>query len=1079
MIRSLAIIGILLCASATHVRAQSTTIAFDGTTGTAGALDPTNPGEYDILDSAGRYDGSKTNLFHSFEVFELRGGDAATFSAEEGNPSRVVVRVTRGTGTIIDGTLRSEIKDTFGNGADLIWIDPHGVDFKGQAKLEVGGSALFSSAHELRFDDNTLEAAPENLVPIDVAMLSVAPTEFGFTDLAGSVLIVQDSQGLGVSAGKTLGFVGIDASSGQAGVTILRSSLSAQSSTIYIASAAGPTGIPIDPQDFDLGNYDPESLGAVSVQSNTTIEITSNPGEQPGKIVIRSGKFTMAGSSIIASNAATVVSPGTSIDIAVSRDFNLDPGAQIRSVSDGGHAGDIAITGERFEIQGGSAFTQILVGSTPASSAAGPDLYLRASSSIKLDNGARVVTTVANDEPGGAIYIDTDSFTMAGGSDLLSLASGGRPGGDIKITASESVQLSDPDLRGFGTVATHSFSTGPAGNLTINSGTISLENFAVVESIAWDGGPGGTIQLHADTVEATGGSLVLSETKGTALGGAIEIDASESISIVNNAVVASITKDGEPGGTIQLNADTVAVIGGGFVLSETNGSAVGGAIAIDADAVVVAGSAGEKATILARAGAAATGDGGAIEIHTTSLDVLDGGLISSDTLGLGDAGGISIRGRGEDADVRASRVTVEGGPTGTTLISSNTTSPIELAPEGGNGGSIEIYADRIELVDGGQLTVSTSGIGDAGSIDIQAESVAIMGEDPSGNDSGVFAKSNVNNLQDVSGGDGGGITILTDADLTISDHGVISVSTNGGGDAGLIDLKVGGTLHISGAGGRKGNIEASHGADGALGAPGNILITAGKSVVLTDGAVITAQSTGPKPAGSVTIDAGGRFEATGFSVSDDGTITRSGVTTKSDISSGGQIKIAASDLVYLLDGEITTDVDLLAGGGGDVIIGDPELGIIPEFVVLNEGRVTASAEIGLGGRIDITAGTFFASAPFAINPGDPFPSTGSFLDATSTISGLTGTINVDPPETELVTELASLSSAFLDVSALLGSACEARTSRAGSFQVVKRNTAGLTPPDAALAPVGLHHAPSGVRVLPVSTDLCASPEETL
>jgi hypothetical protein len=228
----------------------------------------------------------------------------------------------------------------------------------------------------------------------------------------------------------------------------------------------------------------------------------------------------------------------------------------------------------------------------------------------------------------------------------------------------------------------------------------------------------------------------------------------------------------------------------------------------------------------------------------------------------------------------------------------------------------------------------------------------------------------------------------------------------------------------------------------------------------------------------VTIDAGGRFEASGFSVSDDGTTTRSGVTTKSDSSSGGQITIGASDLVYLLNGEISTDVELGAGGGGNVVIGDPELGI-PEFVVLNEGRVSASAQDGLGGSIDIAAGTFFASAPFAINPGRPFPDTGSFLDATSTISGLTGTVNVEPPETELVTELAALPATFLDASALLGSACEARTSRAGSFQVTQRHAADLAPPDAALTPTRLHQTPSGVRVHPVSEGFCASPEEIL
>jgi hypothetical protein len=356
---------------------------------------------------------------------------------------------------------------------------------------------------------------------------------------------------------------------------------------------------------------------------------------------------------------------------------------------------------------------------------------------------------------------------------------------------------------------------------------------------------------------------------------------------------------------------------------------------------------------------------------------------------------------------------------------------------------------------------------------LSADVVRIEGVDPvtGRNDSGLFARSNLE-LQESGGG--GDITV-TARELTVADYGVISVSTRGDGDAGTITLDVAETLALSGPilDVRKGKVEASHGVDSARGAPGDIFISAGDNVLLTDGARITAQSTGIAPAGSVTIDAGRRFEATGFGA--DGN-TRSGVTTASRFSSGGAITIGASDLVYLLNGEISTDVALGAEGGGDVVIGNPELGI-PEFVVLNEGRVSASAQDGQGGRIDIATGTFFASAPFAINPGRPFPDTGSFLDATSTISGLTGTVNVEPPETELVTELAALPAAFLDASALLGSACEARTSRAGSFQVTQRHAADLAPPDAALAPLGLHHAPSGVRVHPISEDFCASPEE--
>jgi hypothetical protein len=210
--------------------------------------------------------------------------------------------------------------------------------------------------------------------------------------------------------------------------------------------------------------------------------------------------------------------------------------------------------------------------------------------------------------------------------------------------------------------------------------------------------------------------------------------------------------------------------------------------------------------------------------------------------------------------------------------------------------------------------------------------------------------------------------------------------------------------------------------------------------------------------------AGRRFEAIG-----------SEVTTAADFASGGQISITASELVYLLDSVISTDVAVGTGGGGDVMIGSET--IVPEFVVLNEGGIGASAQVGAGGSISIETGTFFASAPFAINPGRPFPARGSFLDATSEISGLTGTVNVEPPETELVTELATLSASFLDASALLGSSCEARTSRAGSFQV-QRYAASLSPPDASLSPVGFSPQVPGVSGPAVGLPRCRPQEVT-
>ena len=650
--------------------------------------------------------------------------------------------------------------------------------------------------------------------------------------------------------------------------------------------------------------------------------------------------------------------------------------------------------------------------------------------------------------------------------------------GDVIIGNSVTIDVGDPRA-------------GPStGTIVIRGGNFLLENAAQLLASSIDVAVSDSAEIKTEA-EVVGESIVISgreitisdfpesrtHPKGGKILGQFVSISGESIRVEGTDSLVGISTEIGPDGLLDIQAGTLMVMGGGLLQSLALDSDSGGDVVIRASEAVLVSGVGDSArsTIAARSAIGSTAIGGTISIETPILEALDGAVIEAVNAGLlGVPAGDEIP---DGIQILASeRILVEGGPNGASVIRSQSTGAGQ-----GRGLSIQPIEESdllsVELLNGGQVSVSTSGIGDAGALVLLADAVRIEGVDPKTgfNDSALFAQSN---LELAESGDGGDITV-TARELTVADYGRISVSTDGDGDAGTITLDVAETLMLSGPilDGRKGKVAASHGVDGALGAPGEIVITAGESVLLMGGARITAQSTGPAAAGSISIDAGGRFEASGFSVSDDGTTTRSGVTTASARSSGGQITIAASELVYLLDGEISTDVELGAGGGGNVVIGDPELGI-PEFVVLNEGRISASAEEGAGGRIVIKTGTFFASAPFAINPGSPFPDSGSFLDATSGTPELTGTVDVEPPETELVTELAMLSASFLDASALLGSACEARTSRAGSFQV-QRYAADLAPPDAALAPVGLHDAAPGVRVLPVGRDLCASPEETL
>jgi len=113
------------------------------------------------------------NLFHSFEKFSIATGQTATFTGPQ-SIKNVISRVTGGEVSLINGTLRSTVGQ-----ADFYFLNPAGVVFGPNARLDVPGSFYVSTEHELRLADGTLFSA------VDTAGsgLSVAPPEaFGFLD---------------------------------------------------------------------------------------------------------------------------------------------------------------------------------------------------------------------------------------------------------------------------------------------------------------------------------------------------------------------------------------------------------------------------------------------------------------------------------------------------------------------------------------------------------------------------------------------------------------------------------------------------------------------------------------------------------------------------------------------------------------------------------------------------------------------------------------------------------------------------------------------------------------------------------
>ena len=184
--------GVLLSTLLGSSQAQ---ITLDGSLGPRGAVRGPN---YLIPDSVGQIRGP--NLFHSFGHFNLSQGESATFTGPN-TIAHILSRVTGGSSSSIDGTIRSQIP-----GAQLYLLNPSGVVFGPNATLDVKGSFHVSTADYLRLADGARFFArlSEN------STLSVAPpAAFGFLGPQPAAITVQGST-LQVSEGATLSVIGGD-----------------------------------------------------------------------------------------------------------------------------------------------------------------------------------------------------------------------------------------------------------------------------------------------------------------------------------------------------------------------------------------------------------------------------------------------------------------------------------------------------------------------------------------------------------------------------------------------------------------------------------------------------------------------------------------------------------------------------------------------------------------------------------------------------------------------------------------------------------------------------------------------------
>jgi filamentous hemagglutinin family protein len=673
-------------------------------------------------------------------------------------------------------------------------------------------------------------------------------------------------------------------------------------------------------------------------------------------------------------------------------------------------------------------------------------VFIKGGQIVLSVNDAVLTTSQTSGEP--------ETISLSQGSSIMTSNSGAEPGADVQIT------VGNLSLDGAGTtITTATFGDGNGGNITANVETLSVTNGAMISSNNFSLGlaAGGNVTVQglqglgsaADLVTLSNSNAPTITTLtafGLGRGGDVRITA-DTLMIENaSGISTDTTLGGGVGGDLSLNIGKLTLKGGDFggsAILTSNGSGadldgdgvldiigVGGNVTIQgidgegsvADSVELSG--GSRIAITSD-----VGDGGQLSIAAKSLRLDGFDLNGTSTTINSTASGF---GHGGSMVVSVGEASLSGGAT-ITSRSFVDLPPDHPDPTAGAGGSVTVQgpngdgskADSLHLAGFGSGIISDA-VGNAppGDIAVHARTVSLMdravieGGDPIGNGTGGIVTIDADSVGIIGGShissqaraqDAGQVTITADR-LTL-DNG--SIETNSaspvGGRAGDVLLTVG---NVSLSNGATINSSASE-----TGLAGEINILASGSVTMSNGSTISASSTGTANAGNITINTGDQF-----------TMTNSSVTTEATEASGGQIEINAPEMVRLINSEVSTSVE-----GSDTDTFGGTILIDPQFVILQNSQVTAQANAGTGGTINIIAGVFVA---------DP-----ASLVSASAKSGNSGTVSIQSPVQNVSGELTPMSQEFSSAAGLLAQQCAARIAdgKFSTFVVAGREGLPLEP----------------------------------
>ena len=644
--------------------ALAQSISIDGSTSTQ--LNGTNScsGNCDITGGLRDGNGSGSNLFHSFGKFDIDTGAVVTF--EDPGVDNIFGRVTGSALSNIDGTLKVD------GAANLFLLNPNGIVFGNNARLDIQGSFLASTADSIVFDDDNQFSATSLIAP---SLLTISvPTGLQFGSSPGTIEVDGNghslaynpnsftisrstpSSGLTVPTGQTLAFLG-------GNIDIQGGNFTAESGNIEVGSLGGNASVNFT-QKVPGWNFDytgASTFSDITLSDSASIDVS---GSDAGSIQLKGKNIDLSEGSVILAKVLTNGGGEITLDASES----------------------ISVTGIDFAPPLQQTPTGAYIEIAPGATGDGSSLLRIDTPLLKLMSGGQIGLGIAGAGTAGLVDVNAQTITVSEGSNISpsSLFSGvlqafgppfGPPpgaigqGGDLKITTD---MLS---VTNGGQLIASTFGAGDAGNLAIKAQDIEVRGF-----------------------NSRGPSSIVS---GSEL-----------------PIIPPLPGGSGNGGNLDIETSRLVVADGGQVSVGTNGVNPAGDISIVAsDFVNLSG-----ATELGRSGLFAssrsgrfgtsTGAGGSIQVETDRLLLSDGATINASNFPSTETPSrIPSEGPSGNIDIKATEISLKDG----SLITTNTVS--------GNRANITLQSQSLVLRRGSNITTNATGVATGGNINIDTEAL--------------------------------------------------------------------------------------------------------------------------------------------------------------------------------------------------------------------------------------------------------------------------------------------------------------------------------------------------------------------